>query len=290
MSLAQVLPDLRMRKTHTVETTSSFCRPVKVVAVASGKGGVGRTQVAANLAVALARAGRSTLLLDANLGLANIHLVLGLTAEVNLTQVLLENLPLDEVVIQGPAGLRVVPGGLGESRMADLSPHEQIGLIGAFSSLPIRPEYMVIDSPPGIGSMSLSFCAASDAVLVVLCDDIGSIEDAWALIDSLSDERGVDTFRVVCNRVGSRLHGRHLFRAFLASRADRLDIRIQHVGSIPEDPSFTSAARTGRALVEWKPSSRAARALRRLADEAEKWEAMGIHSGRPTFFAGCELS
>ncbi len=259
-------------------------QPVKVLAVASGKGGVGKTHVAVNLSVALAQSGRATLLLDADLGLANVDVLLGLRPAANLEHVLAGELALEEVVLEGPGGLKIVPAASGVSRLASLSPLEQNALIGAFSSLPLNVECMVVDTATGIDSGVLGFCGAAHEVVVVVCDEPASITDAYAVVKLASRERGVERFQVLCNRVRDAAHGRALFRK-LQSVCDRfLDVALMYFGSVPEDEALLRAVRQQRAVVDKYPGSPSGRAFKELAVRADKWAISESATARPVFF------
>lgn len=262
----------------------SGSRGVKVIAVTSGKGGVGKTQIAVNLAVELASRGRSTLLLDADLGLANVDVMLGLKPEHNLEQVIDGDLALEDILVEGPAGLRIVPAASGVSRLANLSLHEQAGLVSAFSTLPIDIDVMVVDTATGADHSVLGFCSAASEVVVVICDEPASMTDGYALIKLLSRERGVRKFQILCNRVRNRMHGQSVFARFEAVCDEFLDVGLCHAGSIPEDPSFGIATSVRQALVERYPSSKAGIALKDLASRADKWNVTASSGERPLFF------
>ena len=259
-------------------------RGMQVIAVASGKGGVGKTQIAVNLAIALQRRGRSTLLLDADLGLANVDVLLGLRPEHNLEHVIEGELSLEDILVEGPAGIRIVPAASGVCRLANLSLHEQCGLISAFSTLPLDVDTMVVDTATGVDEIVLGFCGAASDAVVVLCDEPASLTDAYALVKLLSRERGVRRFQVLCNRVRSRSHGDALFRRFLAVCDRFLDVSLCHFGSIPEDAVFSQAAQLRKAVVETHPGSAAGAALKELAARADKWDVPRTSAGRPMFF------
>jgi flagellar biosynthesis protein FlhG len=257
---------------------------VTTIAVASGKGGVGKTQLAVNLAVALAQRGRRTLLLDADLGLANVDVLLGLKPAASLEQVMAGERNLEDVIVAGPAGLRIVPGGSGVSRLANLSALEQSGLVSAFSKLTFAVDSMVVDVATGVDRLVLGFCGAASEVVVVLCDEPASLTDAYALVKLLARERGIRRFRVLCNRVQDRLHGRALFERFLAVCDRFLDVSLSHLGSVPDDAIFARAAAARRAVVDLYPSSAAGAALKDLALRADTFDVPRIPSGGPTFF------
>jgi flagellar biosynthesis protein FlhG len=126
--------------------TSAVPRPVKVIAVASGKGGVGKTNITVNLGVALATQGKQVLLLDADLGLANIDVMLGLHPQYNLQHVLNGSKTLAEIIVEGPAGLKIIPAASGVQKMAELSPAEHAGMIQAFSEMEQHIDILLIDS------------------------------------------------------------------------------------------------------------------------------------------------
>jgi flagellar biosynthesis protein FlhG len=275
---------MRASENQAVAERIAPARGVTTIAVASGKGGVGKTQIAVNLAVALARRGRKTLLLDADLGLANVDVLLGLKPAGNLEQVMSGERELEDVVVAGPAGLKIVPGGSGVSRLANLSPLEQSGLVNAFSSLTLGVDVMVVDVATGVDRLVLGFCGAASEVVVVLCDEPASLTDAYALVKLLARERGIRRFRVLCNRVRSRVHGQALFARFLAVCDRFLAVSLTHFGSVPEDAIFSRAAEAQQAVVDCYPSSAAGAALKELAVRADTFDVPRIPSGGPTFF------
>ena len=161
-------------------------RPVKVIAVTGGKGGVGKTNVAANLGLCLATQGREVMLLDADFGLANVDVLLGLHPRFNLSHVLRGECNLEDVIVTGPRGLQVVPAASGVRQMAELSVGEHAGLIRAFSDLYHNLDVLIIDTAAGISDSVMTFSHAAHHVLVVVCDEPASITDAYALIKVLS--------------------------------------------------------------------------------------------------------
>ncbi|MEQ8485068.1 MAG: MinD/ParA family protein [Pseudomonadales bacterium] len=258
--------------------------PTRVITVTSGKGGVGKTSVAVNLAVSLARRGQSVLLLDADLGLANVDVLLGLQPRATLAQVLDGSLSLEDVMVEGPAGLQVVPAASGVSAMANLGVREQGGLIAAFSELPMAPDVVVVDTASGIGHAVTSFCQAAHELVVVACDDPASITDAYALIKVLSRERGVRRFRLLGNRLRDDAHGRRLHKALQVVCDRFLDVSLDYLGFVPEDRMMGRAARSQRALVDVFPASPAALALKKLTRLADNGMSRPAVSGGLGFF------
>ena len=259
-------------------------RPVRVLAVASGKGGVGKTNVSVNLGVAFAGLGRRTMLLDADLGLANVDVLLGLQVPYNLSHLLGGERDLDEIVVSGPAGLRIVPASSGVARLANLSPAEHAGIIGAFSSLAEPVDVLIVDVAAGISPAVLQFCVAAQEVMVVVCDEPSSLTDAYALVKVLARDHGVRRFHTITNRVDSLHHGRRLHHK-LQSVCDRfLDIPLQHLGAVPEDPLLRRAVQMQAPVVTAYPSSPAARAFKDLARHADNLPEPRGMSGSIEFF------
>jgi flagellar biosynthesis protein FlhG len=257
---------------------------VQVIAVTGGKGGTGKSSVAVNLATALAQAGRHTLLLDGDLGLANVDVLLGLTPRYTLEHVLRGERRLEEVIVASSAGVRVVPAASGVARMAALSRAEQAGIVQAFAALPEPLEMMIVDTAAGICESVLHFCQSAQQVLVVLCDEPAALTDTYALIKVLSRERGVRQFRVVVNMTGEHGQGESLFRRLQRVTDRYLDVALDYVGEIPEDAALHKAVQAQRAVLELFPSCPAAHAFRKLARTASRWPLPPGPSGRVEFF------
>ncbi len=257
---------------------------VKVIAVTGGKGGVGKTNVTLNLAMAMAQMGKKVLVLDADLGLANCDVMLGLRVEKNLFHVLSGEAELDDILIEGPFGIKIVPATSGTQSMTELSPAEHAGLIRAFSELRTPFDVMLVDTAAGISDMVLSFSRASQDVLVVVCDEPSSITDAYALMKILSREHSVQKFKIVANMVRSLREGQELF-AKLSRVTDRfLDVTLELVATIPFDENVRKAARKQKAFVDAFPKTPASLAVKTLATRAVQWPVPPSASGHLEFF------
>ncbi len=183
--------------------------PVQVIAVTGGKGGVGKSNVSINLSLALAELGRRVILMDADLGLANIDVLLGITSSRNIGDVLAGTCTLREVLVDGPGGIRIVPASSGTQHLTQLGALEHAGLINAFSELGDQLDVLIIDTAAGISEQVISFLRAAQEVLVVVCDEPTSITDAYALIKVMNKQHQVLRFRVLANQVRSEQEGRH---------------------------------------------------------------------------------
>jgi flagellar biosynthesis protein FlhG len=258
--------------------------PVQVIAVTGGKGGTGKTSVAVNLATCLAQAGRHTLLLDGDLGLANVDVLLGLTARCTLEHVIRGERRLEEVILETSAGVRVVPGASGVTRLAMLGSAEQGGLIQAFGALPGPLDVLVVDTAAGISETVLRFCQSAQQVLVVLRDEPASLTDTYALIKVLSRTHGVRQFRVLANMTHAPGQGEGVFRRLQRVTDRYLTVALDFVGEVPEDGALQKAIQAQRPVVELFPGSPAAQAFRRLAHTASRWPLPAGPSGRLEFF------
>jgi flagellar biosynthesis protein FlhG len=258
--------------------------PVQVIAVTGGKGGTGKTSIAVNLATAFAQAGRHTMLLDGDLGLANVDVLLGLTPRCTLEHVLSGERRLEEVLLQTSSGVRVVPASSGVAKMAALAATEQAAIVQAFSALPGPLDVLVVDTAAGIHDSVLQFCQAAQQVLMVLRDEPTSLTDCYALIKVLSRNHGVRHFRVVANMTRGAGEGESVFGR-LQRVADRyLDVVLEYAGEIPEDRSVKQSVQQQRPVLEAFPNSPAARAFKRLAVVAARWPMPMGPSGRLEFF------
>ena len=258
--------------------------PVQVIAVTGGKGGVGKTTVAVNLAATLASRGKEVLLLDGDLGLANVDVFLGLTPRLTLADVLAGNCSLEEIVLNAPQGFKVVPAASGIAQLAELDTLTHLGLVRAFGDLTANLDVMVVDTAPGIAGSVLQFSQAAQQVLVVICDEPASLTDAYALIKILSRDHGVTQFRVLVNQSRGRGLGQSLFQRFERVATRFLTVELDYAGEIPEDPFLRRSIREQRPVVQAYPQCPAAVALKTLGLRADMWPVAEGPRGNVEFF------
>ena len=259
-------------------------RPVKVIAVASGKGGVGKTNVSVNLSMALAQSGKDVLLMDADLGLANVDVLLGLRAKYTLSDVIDGSRALEEIIVRGPEGLKIIPASSGIQSMAELNTMEHAGLIRAFSELSNSIDILIIDTAAGISDSVVTFTRAAQEVIIVVCDEPTSITDAYALIKVLNKDHGVRRFRVISNMVQGAQEGRELFAKIMAVTDKYLDVQLDFMGVVPYDEYLRKAVQRQKAVIEAYPRSKAALAFKSLSQKADKWPVQGNAGGHVEFF------
>lgn len=258
--------------------------PVQVIAVTGGKGGVGKTSTSVNLAISLAKKGRRVLLMDADLGLANIDIMLGVKPKHTLADVLNGDCEIQDVVVEGPAGIKIVPASSGVHQMAMLGAREHGGLIHAFSQFSDQIDVLVIDTAAGISDTVISFVQASQEVLLVVCNEPASITDAYALIKLLTSEYGVFRYHIIANQVKSVVEGKQLFSKLCGVTDRFLDVALDFVGTIPYDDHVKKAVKRQKAVADIYPRCQASLAYKSLADKIDEWPLPTSPRGHLEFF------
>jgi len=257
---------------------------VQTIAVTGGKGGTGKTTVAVNLATALSQAGRKVLLLDGDLGLANVDVLLGLTPSCTLEQVLSGQRSLEEVILKTRAGVAVVPAASGVARMAKLPLTEHAAIVRAFSTLPGEYDTLIVDTAPGISESVLTFAGSAQHQLFVLRNEPASLTDAYALIKVLSREHRVRHFRVLVNQARAGSDPQALFKRLQRVTDRFLEVVLDYAGEIPDDENVAKAVRAQKTVVEAYPGGATARAYKRLAQSAQGWSAPQAPAGGLEFY------
>lgn len=244
-------------------------KPVKVIAVTSGKGGVGKTTVSVNVAVALAKMGQRVALLDADMGLANVDILLGIYPKHNLAHVLSGEKSLNEIMLDGPFGLKVIPGASGIQKMAELSTMEQASLIRAFSEIDQDLDILIVDTAAGISASVVNFVRACQEIIVVICDEPTSLTDAYAFIKLLNRDYSICQFNVIANMISTAEQGRKLFQKLSKVTDNYLDVSLQFAGSIPYDLSLRKAVQQQNPVVLEYPDSGVSLAIHAIAERID---------------------
>lgn len=258
--------------------------PVQVIAVTGGKGGVGKSNVAINTAVALAARGKRVVVLDGDLGLANIDVLLGIRATHNMSDVLEGVCSLSDILVEGPGGIKVIPASSGTPHMANLGEQQHAGIIHAFSQLEEDLDVLIVDTAAGISRTVVSFVRACQEAMVVVCDEPTSITDAYALIKVINQDSQINRFRVVPNMVRSEKEGERLFQKLSSVTERFLDVALLNTVAIPFDDHVRRAVRRQKSVVELYPDSKAARAYTELAAQMSRWPLPTAPRGHLEFF------
>jgi flagellar biosynthesis protein FlhG len=260
-SIAPSRPDPASAETPRRKRRSS----PHVIAITSGKGGVGKTNLAANLAWQLRQMRRRVMIMDADLGLANIDILLGLNPEFNISHVLAGRKRLSEILVKGPGGVKVLPASSGLIEVGDLTDAQKLTLLEQLEELEDAFDYLLIDTSAGISSNVVYFALAAQTILVVLTPEPTSLADAYAVIKVLSTTYRQNAFKVVLNEVSGEDEALGVFKK-LTTVTDRfLNVSLDYLGFMPRDARVRESVRAQRAFAEAHPDSPAALAVKRLA-------------------------
>jgi flagellar biosynthesis protein FlhG len=240
---------------------------IRVIAVTSGKGGVGKTNLAANLAFFLTRMRKRTLIIDADTGLANIDVILGLAPEHNLYHVLKGEKSFSETVIKGPGGLLILPASSGITEMAELSAGQKLTLLDGLDDLRHRIDFMFIDTAAGIAGNVMYFNAAAREIIVVVSPEPTSLTDAYALIKVLYQRHAKKSFRLIVNMVKNIAEAKEVYDRLNKATDHFLNLTVNYLGHVVNDEKVTEAVRRQKAFAELYPDCPASRCLREIAEK-----------------------
>jgi flagellar biosynthesis protein FlhG len=240
------------------------------IAVTSGKGGVGKTQLSANIALVLARRGQRVLLLDADLGLASLDLALGVHPNRDLLSVIRGQCQLSDILVDAGEGLHLVPACPGRYEMANLQSAEREHLHAALRELATEYDTLIIDTGAGIGANSVGFAALGNEILLVTTPDPTSLRDAYAMAKVLHRRIGVDAMGVIANQVASEADGFEVFERLQGITHRFLSLRLDYLGCVPRDESVSRAVAQGQPYVIGAPHCKATRAVENLVNKLMK--------------------
>ncbi len=258
-------------------------RLARSVAITSGKGGVGKTSLAVNLAAKLAQMGRKVILLDADLGCANADVMCNLMPSGSLSHVVAGRMGVEEALIDAPGGFRLVPGASGLAQMANLGDQPRDALLRQLQSLERDADLLLIDTGAGVGANVLGFLAAADQVLVVTTSEPTAITDAYAVIKTLSRQREDADIRLLVNMVRDDAEGRAVFARVAAVCQRFLNLKIGYAGHITLDPRVMQGVRRRRPYLLDFPTCSAATCLDQLAHRLDRRAVSGEAHGAGLF-------
>ncbi len=238
---------------------------LRVISVTSGKGGVGKSNVVSNLAIALSTQGKKVLILDADLGLGNLDVLLGLSPPYNLNNVLNGEKSISEIIVDGPAGIKIIPAGSGVQEFTSLGQHEKLKLLDELDMLEEKFDIMIVDTEAGISENVTYFSVAAQEIIVVVTPEPTSITDVYALIKLLATRYSEHHFKVLVNMAKDSEDALEVFRK-LANVAGRfLDISLDYLGCVIKDEKVVEAVKRQKAVSELFPESEAAACFTTLA-------------------------
>ncbi|WP_461210616.1 MinD/ParA family protein [Desulfocurvus sp. DL9XJH121] len=257
----------------------------QVISVTSGKGGVGKTNLSVNLACKLAQKGKRVVLLDADLGLANVDVLLGLTPGKNLFHLFEEGATLADVLLETPYGFKILPAASGVTQMLELDTGQKLDLLEAMDGLDDDIDFLIVDTGAGIDANVLYFNLAVQERLLVLTPEPTSLTDAYALIKVLKAEHGVERFRVVVNMARTPAAAKEVYSK-LHNACDHFlsGISLDLAGVIPLDPDVRKAVVGQKPFCIAQPGGPAALALDKVAEKITTWKGTAQLDGNIKFF------
>jgi len=243
--------------------TTGFSK-VRTIAVTSGKGGVGKTNIATNLAMIFRRYKKRVLLIDLDLGLANIDILLGLRPEYTLQDVIEGRKQMKDIILQGPDGIKFVPASSGIEELTSLSEKQKEALFKGFCDLDEELDIVIVDTGAGISSNVLSFVLASNEILLITTPEPTAITDAYAMIKALSRKKKDLNIKLLVNLSNSREEAELTMKKIASVTHRFLNINVQYLGYLLQDPNIPIAARLQRTFVKEYPNTTATSCLNNM--------------------------
>lgn len=247
----------------------------RIITVTSGKGGVGKTNISANLALHLASLGYSTCLFDADLGLANINILLKIYPDYNLKDVILNHKNIKDILIKNYEGIDIIPGSSGVEEMANLKPEQIVDLIAEFSKLDSY-DYFIIDTAAGISRDVISFCLASSELMIIITPDPTSLTDAYSLLKILTLNGFKNSVMVVINQSPGLQNAKNALSKFMATTTKYLSLKLVPIGVIGRDQNVTSAVARQKPFIMLYPNTSASKSIKNIAQNLIRKEKEGV--------------
>lgn len=257
---------------------------MRVIAVTSGKGGVGKTNIVANLGYALSEKGKSVLVLDADLGLANLDVLLGIAPKYNLSHVIAGKKSISEIIVEGPGKMKILPASSGIQEITRLRKEQKMQILNELDLLIDTFDILLIDTAAGISSNVMYFNVSAQEIVVVVTPEPTSITDAYALMKVLSVKYSEKHFKLLVNWVVSKQEADQVFSQLRLVSDKFLDIKIEYFGYILFDKNIAKGIRVQKVVKEMYPDTQASRCFADLAENICKTSPIHIPDGDTSFF------
>ena len=257
---------------------------VKVYSITSGKGGVGKTNITANLAVALSNLGQKVLILDADIGLANIDIVFGIKPKYTIADVISGEKKIRDVIVTGPQGVRIIPASSGVSEIFDLTTDQKVSLLNAIDELNEDIDVFLIDTGAGISTNVMYFNIAAQEIIVIVNKEPTSITDGYALMKVMSEKYSVRKFNLLVNSVKTGEEASKVYNAITSVTNRFLDISVEFFGYLPYDENLQNAVLLRTPVVLAFPQSQASKMFNELAKKILKKDYTLNNKGNIQFF------
>lgn len=256
----------------------------KTISITSGKGGVGKSTLVANTAIDLAKKGNRVLILDGDLGMANIDIMFGVRVEHSIEKVFKGEMSIEDVIVEVADNVYLIPGGSGVYDLNNLSIEDKSILMNQINGLNGHFDYMIVDTAPGIDDKVLYLNSAAQEIVVVLTPDPSSLTDSYALIKMLHQRYREQKFSIICNMVKDEIEAKMIFRRLLDVVERFLCVSLRYKGFVPLDPSLRMANKTQRLIVEFNPRSPSSLGIKEFSRKINSYNYIGHYKGGLQFF------
>lgn len=279
---------LRLIMKDKTDKVGILRREPRVITVSSGKGGVGKTNIAINLAIAFAEIGKKVVVMDADLGLANVNVMLGIIPKFNLYHVIKKQKKIREIIVDTQYGIQIIAGASGFAQLANLTEDERLAFVEGLKDLSYA-DYIFIDTGAGVSPNVLSFLKAADEAIIVTTPEPTAITDAYGIIKSISTEMNGQNIRLVVNRVGSVMEGKRVAERVINIAGQFLNIKVDNLGFVFEDTVVQRAVIKQDPFIKSAPNSKASLAIKHIMSRLahiEYQDEGGLGKFLKNFFTG----
>lgn len=272
-------------KTGTADTSKKRrMSNTRVISVTSGKGGVGKTNIVANLGYAFARLGKKVLILDADLGLGNLDVLLGLAPKFNLSHVIMGQKSIRDIIVEGPGNMLILPASSGIQELTQLTQSQKVQILSELDQLIDVVDVLFIDTAAGISSNVMDFNVTAHEIIVVVSPEPTAITDAYALMKVLSLKYAEKRCKVIVNLAGTSQQGREVFRQLNMVTERFLDMTIEYLGSVLFDANITRGVKQQKLVSELYPDTQASKCFEDLAQKIFTSSPTHVPKGDTNFF------
>ena len=275
---------LEKRQSSLMQTQKKGDSNTRVIAITSGKGGVGKTSIVGNLGYAFAKIGKKVLILDADLGLGNLDVLLGLAPKFNLSHVIMGEKSIEDILIDGPGKMMILPASSGIQELTSLTKEQKVQILKQLDSLIDSVDVLFIDTAAGISSNVMDFNATAQEVVVVVSPEPTSITDAYALMKVLSLKYSGKTCKLMVNMVRRPEEGQEVFRQLQLVTDRFLDINVEYIGYVLFDENVTRSVKSQRIVSEIFPYSEASRCFKEISRKMSNMYPLNIPQGKSHLF------